>query len=242
MSAPYTPAAPPTFPPASTAPSQPPPTEAVAQAPPQSYYRAPPPAQPFPNAVPPFSSTGLTQPHAPPPVSPQSFTQAPPFSQPRFSTAQVPPGPTQSYGGPLPSTQPSFPRSRFPSPIPPRSLRSTAHLESISASRGHASFPTLTLPLRSPSNLYWISTSSWCSTKASPCWNAGPSYGVTRASMASMPLWHHKGLQWHRLIIYPLHNLACHLVLSTLPVRASTTAGMQGYPAQQNGEHQHCYR
>uniref|UniRef100_A0A673K543 Protein transport protein Sec24C-like n=1 Tax=Sinocyclocheilus rhinocerous TaxID=307959 RepID=A0A673K543_9TELE len=125
MSAPYTPAAPPTFPPASTAPSQPPPTEAVARAPPHSYYGAPPPAQhPFPNA---FSSTGPTQPQAPPPVSPQSFPQAPPVSQPPFSTAQVPPGPTQSYGGPplasqgppmaqanhVPPTQPGMP----PGPI-----------------------------------------------------------------------------------------------------------------------------
>uniref|UniRef100_A0A671RND6 Protein transport protein Sec24C-like n=1 Tax=Sinocyclocheilus anshuiensis TaxID=1608454 RepID=A0A671RND6_9TELE len=127
MSAPYTPAAPPTFPPTSTAPSQPPPTEAVAQPPPQSYYGAPPPAQlPFPNA---FSSTGPTQPQAPPPVSPQSFPQAPPVSQPPFSTAQVPPGPTQppfagmqgppmaSQGPPManhvPPTQPGMP----PGPI-----------------------------------------------------------------------------------------------------------------------------
>uniref|UniRef100_A0A671RPH2 Protein transport protein Sec24C-like n=1 Tax=Sinocyclocheilus anshuiensis TaxID=1608454 RepID=A0A671RPH2_9TELE len=130
MSAPYTPAAPPTFPPTSTAPSQPPPTEAVAQPPPQSYYGAPPPAQlPFPNA---FSSTGPTQPQAPPPVSPQSFPQAPPVSQPPFSTAQVPPGPTQSYGGPLPPTQPSFSRpllptsqpSTFPAGPPPTSTPS----------------------------------------------------------------------------------------------------------------------
>uniref|UniRef100_A0A8C1NN37 SEC24 homolog C, COPII coat complex component n=1 Tax=Cyprinus carpio TaxID=7962 RepID=A0A8C1NN37_CYPCA len=128
MSAPYTPAAPPSFPPTSAAPSQPPPTEAVARPPPQSYYGAPPPAQqPFPNAVPPFSSTGPTQPQAPPPVSPQSFPQAPPVSQPPFSTAQVPPGPTQSYGGPplasqgppmvqanhVPPTQPGMP----PGPI-----------------------------------------------------------------------------------------------------------------------------
>ncbi|XP_016149074.1 protein transport protein Sec24C-like isoform X4 [Sinocyclocheilus grahami] len=126
-------AAPPTFPPASTAHSQPPPTEAVAQAPLQSYYRTMPPAQqPFPNAVPPFSSTGPTQPQAPPPVSPQSFPQAPPVSQPPFSTAQVPPGPTQLYRGPLPSTQPSFPRpplptsqpSAFPAGPPPTSTPS----------------------------------------------------------------------------------------------------------------------
>uniref|UniRef100_A0A672LJR2 Protein transport protein Sec24C-like n=1 Tax=Sinocyclocheilus grahami TaxID=75366 RepID=A0A672LJR2_SINGR len=125
--------APPTFPPASTAHSQPPPTEAVAQAPLQSYYRTMPPAQqPFPNAVPPFSSTGPTQPQAPPPVSPQSFPQAPPVSQPPFSTAQVPPGPTQLYRGPLPSTQPSFPRpplptsqpSAFPAGPPPTSTPS----------------------------------------------------------------------------------------------------------------------
>uniref|UniRef100_A0A673KVS8 Protein transport protein Sec24C-like n=1 Tax=Sinocyclocheilus rhinocerous TaxID=307959 RepID=A0A673KVS8_9TELE len=125
--------APPTFPPASTAPSQPPPTEAVAQAPLQSYYRTLPPAQqPFPNAVPLFSSTGPTQPQAPPPVSPQSFPQAPPVSQPPFSTAQVPPGPTQLYGGPLPSTQSSFSRpplptsqpSAFPAGPPPTSTPS----------------------------------------------------------------------------------------------------------------------
>uniref|UniRef100_A0A8C1FD45 SEC24 homolog C, COPII coat complex component n=1 Tax=Cyprinus carpio carpio TaxID=630221 RepID=A0A8C1FD45_CYPCA len=106
VSAPYTPAAPPTFPPASTASSQPLPTEALAQAPPHSYYGALPPVQqPFQNAVPTFSSAGPTQPQAPPPVSPQSFPQAPPISQPPFSTAQVHPGPTQSYRGPPMASQ-----------------------------------------------------------------------------------------------------------------------------------------
>uniref|UniRef100_A0A8C2L8Z4 SEC24 homolog C, COPII coat complex component n=1 Tax=Cyprinus carpio TaxID=7962 RepID=A0A8C2L8Z4_CYPCA len=106
VSAPYTPAAPPTFPPASTASSQPPPTEALAQAPPHSYYGALPPVQqPFQNAVPTFSSAAPTQPQAPPPVSPQSFPQAPPISQPPFSTAQVHPGPTQSYRGPPMASQ-----------------------------------------------------------------------------------------------------------------------------------------
>ncbi|XP_048026353.1 protein transport protein Sec24C isoform X4 [Megalobrama amblycephala] len=118
ISAAYTPAAPPTFPLTSTAPTQPLPTEAMAQAPPQSYYGAPPPAQqPFPNAVPPFSSTGPTQPQAPPPVSQQSFPQVPPVSQPPFSTAP-PLGPTQSYGGPLPPTQPSFQRPLLPTSQP----------------------------------------------------------------------------------------------------------------------------
>ncbi|XP_051771564.1 protein transport protein Sec24C isoform X4 [Ctenopharyngodon idella] len=111
ISAAYTPAAPPTFPLASTAPTQPLPTEAMAQAPPQSYYRVPPPAQQ------PFSSTGPTQPQAPPPVSQQSFPQVPPVSQPPFSTA-LPPGPTQSYGGPLPPTQPSFQRPLLPTSQP----------------------------------------------------------------------------------------------------------------------------
>uniref|UniRef100_A0A8C1Z6Q4 SEC24 homolog C, COPII coat complex component n=1 Tax=Cyprinus carpio TaxID=7962 RepID=A0A8C1Z6Q4_CYPCA len=106
VSAPYTPAAPPTFPPASTASSQPPPTEALAQAPPHSYYGALPPVQqPFQNAVPTFSSAAPTQPQAPPPVSPQSFPRAPPISQPPFSTAQVHPGPTQSYRGPPMASQ-----------------------------------------------------------------------------------------------------------------------------------------
>ncbi|KAG1955143.1 protein transport protein Sec24C [Pimephales promelas] len=132
ISSAYTPAAPPTFSLASTAPTQPPPTEAMAQAPPRSYYGAPPPAQqPFPNAAQPFSSTGPTQPQAPPPVSQQSFSQVPPVSQPPFSTA-LPPGPTQSYGGPLPPTQPSFPRpplptsqlSNFPGGPPPTSTPS----------------------------------------------------------------------------------------------------------------------
>ncbi|XP_026078174.1 protein transport protein Sec24C-like isoform X2 [Carassius auratus] len=133
MSAPYTPAARPPFQPTSTSPSQPPPAEAVAQPPPQSYYGGLPPAQqPFPTAVPPYSSTGPAQPQAPPPVSPQTFPQAPPVSQPPFSTAQVPPGPTQSYGAPLPPTQPSFSRpllptsqpSTFPAGPPPTSTPS----------------------------------------------------------------------------------------------------------------------
>ncbi|XP_077056483.1 protein transport protein Sec24C isoform X2 [Siphateles boraxobius] len=132
ISSAYTPAAPPTFSLTSTAPTHPPPTEAMAQAPPRSYYGAPPPAQqPFPNAAPPFSSTGPTQPQAPPPVSQQSFSQVPPVSQPPFSTA-LPPGPTQSYGGPHPPTQPSFPRpplptsqlSNFPGGPPPTSTSS----------------------------------------------------------------------------------------------------------------------
>uniref|UniRef100_A0A673KLG8 Protein transport protein Sec24C-like n=1 Tax=Sinocyclocheilus rhinocerous TaxID=307959 RepID=A0A673KLG8_9TELE len=57
---------------------------------------------------------------------------APPVSQPPFSTAQVPPGPTQLYGGPLPSTQSSFSRpplptsqpSAFPAGPPPTSTPS----------------------------------------------------------------------------------------------------------------------
>uniref|UniRef100_A0A673K533 Protein transport protein Sec24C-like n=1 Tax=Sinocyclocheilus rhinocerous TaxID=307959 RepID=A0A673K533_9TELE len=64
--------------------------------------------------------------------SPAGQGYAPPVSQPPFSTAQVPPGPTQSYGGPLPPTQPSFSRpllptsqpSTFPAGPPPTSTPS----------------------------------------------------------------------------------------------------------------------
>uniref|UniRef100_A0A673K503 Protein transport protein Sec24C-like n=1 Tax=Sinocyclocheilus rhinocerous TaxID=307959 RepID=A0A673K503_9TELE len=246
MSAPYTPAAPPTFPPASTAPSQPPPTEAVARAPPHSYYGAPPPAQhPFPNA---FSSTGPTQPQAPPPVSPQSFPQAPPVSQPPFSTAQVPPGPTQSYGGPLPPTQPSFSRpllptsqpSTFPAgppptstpsqlpgvmqPQPPVSQPSPYHSGPPPTSTGFP--PQVGAPPRPP----------FAGMQGPPMASQGPPMASQGPPLASQG---------------PPMAQANHVPptqpgMPPGPINASLSGpppqlGMLGYPPQQNGEHQCCY-
>uniref|UniRef100_A0A671N779 Protein transport protein Sec24C-like n=1 Tax=Sinocyclocheilus anshuiensis TaxID=1608454 RepID=A0A671N779_9TELE len=263
MSAPYTPAAPPTFPPASTAPSQPPPTEAVAQAPLQSYYRTLPPAQqPFPNAVPPFSSTGPTQPQAPPPVSPQSFPQAPPVSQPPFSTAQIPPGPTQLYGGPLPSTQPSFPRpplptsqpSAFPAGPPPTSTPSQLPgvmqpQLPVSQPSPYHSGPPLTstgfppqvgAPPRPP--LAGMQGPPMAS-QGPPMASQGPPMASQGPPMASQgPPLTSQGPP----MAQANHILPTQPGMPPGPINASLSGpppqpGMQGYPPQQNGEHQCCY-
>uniref|UniRef100_A0A8C1VUY8 SEC24 homolog C, COPII coat complex component n=1 Tax=Cyprinus carpio TaxID=7962 RepID=A0A8C1VUY8_CYPCA len=95
VSAPYTPAAPPTFPPASTASSQPPPTEALAQAPPHSYYGALPPGPPMASQGPPMASQG-------PPMA----SQGPPMAQANHilpTQPGMPPGPINaSLSGPPP--------------------------------------------------------------------------------------------------------------------------------------------
>ncbi|CAM4711389.1 hypothetical protein PO909_012523 [Leuciscus waleckii] len=225
ISSAYTPAAPPSFSLTSTAPTQPPPTEAMAQAPPRSYYGAPPPAQqPFPNAAPPFSSTGPTQPQAPPPVSQQSFSQVPPVSQPPFSTA-LPPGPTQSYGGPLPPTQPSFPRpphptsqlSNFPGGPPPTSTPSQLP-------GGMQPQP----PVSQPSPYH--SGPPPNTTGFPPQVGAPPRPGMQGPPMASQG---------------PLMAQANHVPPSQpgmppSPINAALSGpppqpGMQGYPPQQNG-------
>uniref|UniRef100_A0A673KVT8 Protein transport protein Sec24C-like n=1 Tax=Sinocyclocheilus rhinocerous TaxID=307959 RepID=A0A673KVT8_9TELE len=238
--------APPTFPPASTAPSQPPPTEAVAQAPLQSYYRTLPPAQqPFPNAVPLFSSTGPTQPQAPPPVSPQSFPQAPPVSQPPFSTAQVPPGPTQLYGGPLPSTQSSFSRPPLPTSQP-------------------SAFPAGPPPTSTPSQLPGVMQPQPPVSQPSP-YHSGPPPTSTGfpPQVGAPPRPRLAGMQGPPMASQgppmtsqgppmasqgPPMAQANHIHptqpgMPPGPINASLSGsppqpGMQGYPPQQNGEHQ----
>ncbi len=252
MSAPYTPAAPPTFPPAFHC-------SLTASA----YWScssglllshttgAPPPAQqPFPNAVPPFSSTGLTQPHAPPPVSPQSFTQAPPFSQPRFSTA---PGTSRSHPvirRPTSFNTALFPKNhKLPISIPPRSLEvhrpPRIHLSFQGACSPNRQFPNPHLTTQVPLQpLTGFPPQVGAPPRPLLVGMQGPPMASQGPPMASHgPPMTPQGPPMAQANHIPLHNLACHLVLSTLPCQGlHHSKECRDILLKQNGEHQRCYR
>uniref|UniRef100_A0A8C2AP31 SEC24 homolog C, COPII coat complex component n=1 Tax=Cyprinus carpio TaxID=7962 RepID=A0A8C2AP31_CYPCA len=173
--------------------------------------------------------------------SPAGPGYAPPVSQPPFSTAQVPPGPTQSYGGPLPPTQPSFSR-----PLLPTSQPST--------------FPAGPPPTSTPSQLPGVMQPQPPVSQPSP-YHSGPHPTSTGfpPQVGAPPRPPFAGMQGPPMAPQgpPLASQGPPMVQANHvpptqpgmppgPISASMSGpppqpGMQGYPPQQNGEHQCFY-